>query len=248
MSVRRTWDKELYAQKAATRAEKKNIEEDEDDFALDLANIKKRKQELAATSKEEFQAAEPGAAGPSGSQRAFLKARVTNLSEQLEADVGKTQVVTAQAMELGVGGGFWCETCTCLLKDSLTYLSHINGKKHQRALGFSMRVENVGVDVVKDRMDALKTKLQMKQPEKNVLVASSSGLPGSKHVEASALAQHDDRLLEEEVARSALKRARKEERAEKRAKVEKEEQDEEGIDPDFASVMGFTSFGKKATK
>jgi U4/U6.U5 tri-snRNP component SNU23 len=248
MSVRRTWDKELYAQKAATRAEKKNIEDDEDDFALDLANIKKRKQELAATVKEEFQAAEPGAAGPSGSQRAFLKARETNLSEQLEADVGKTQVVTAQAMELGVGGGFWCETCTCLLKDSLTYLSHINGKKHQRALGFSMRVENVGVDVVKDRMDALKTRLQVKQPEKNLVGASSSGLPESKQIEASALAQHDEHLLKEEAARNALKQARKEERAEKRAKVEKAEQDEEGIDPDFAAVMGFTSFGKKAGK
>jgi U4/U6.U5 tri-snRNP component SNU23 len=30
-------------------------------------------------------------------------------------------------------GGFYCEDCQCLLKDSSSYLDHINGKK--RACG-----------------------------------------------------------------------------------------------------------------
>ena len=42
--------------------------------------------------------------------------------------------------------GYWCDVCQCLLKDSMAYLDHINGKKHQRALGYSMRTERVGID------------------------------------------------------------------------------------------------------
>ena len=39
------------------------------------------------------------------------------------------------------GVGWHCAVCDCYLKDSAAYLDHINGKKHQRALGYSMRVE-----------------------------------------------------------------------------------------------------------
>lgn len=37
--------------------------------------------------------------------------------------------------------GYYCNVCDCILRDSATYLDHINGKWHQRALGMSMRVE-----------------------------------------------------------------------------------------------------------
>ena len=42
--------------------------------------------------------------------------------------------------------------CTCLLKDSQTYLDHINGRKHQKKLGMTMKVGRVGVDDVRDRV------------------------------------------------------------------------------------------------
>ena len=45
----------------------------------------------------------------------------------LERDLGKTSVVSA-ITPLEQRGGFYCETCQCLLKDSLAYLDHINGK------------------------------------------------------------------------------------------------------------------------
>lgn len=53
-------------------------------------------------------------------------------------------------------GGYHCTVCDCILRDSMTWLDHLNGKKHQRNLGMSMRVENVGVETVKAKLAAKK--------------------------------------------------------------------------------------------
>ena len=46
--------------------------------------------------------------------------------------------------------------CDCILRDSASYLDHINGKYHNRALGMSMRVEKSTVDDVRTRLEKLK--------------------------------------------------------------------------------------------
>merc|ERR1712227_7594 len=71
--------------------------------------------------------------------------------------MGKTQVIgntTVQSQQ----AGFYCSVCECLLKDSITYLDHINGKWHQRAFGISMRVEKVGADKVRSRINDIQRK------------------------------------------------------------------------------------------
>jgi hypothetical protein len=45
--------------------------------------------------------------------------------------------------------GYYCNVCDCVLRDSQTYLSHINGKYHNRALGMSMKVERSTVEQVR---------------------------------------------------------------------------------------------------
>ena len=45
--------------------------------------------------------------------------------------------------------GYYCSVCDCILRDSASYLDHINGKYHNRALGMSMRVERSTADQVK---------------------------------------------------------------------------------------------------
>ena len=42
--------------------------------------------------------------------------------------------------------GYYCSVCDCILRDSQSYLDHINGKWHNRALGTSMRVERSTAD------------------------------------------------------------------------------------------------------
>ena len=130
---RRTWDKEFFAQKARERAEYAQEEEQR------VVTVK--------SDKEEFQAADVAAAGPAGSVRAFLNARKGKVD--LDSGVGKIKRTQDGKMR---DGGYYCEVCECVLKDSVAYLDHINGKKHQRKLGFSMRVASSTVSDVKSRL------------------------------------------------------------------------------------------------
>eukprot|EP00455_Lapot_gusevi_P045253 TRINITY_DN5761_c0_g1_i1.p1 TRINITY_DN5761_c0_g1~~TRINITY_DN5761_c0_g1_i1.p1 ORF type:complete len:238 (-),score=74.44 TRINITY_DN5761_c0_g1_i1:47-760(-) len=87
--------------------------------------------------------------------RAALKRRDYEL--ELESRVGKYTVISNNT-PLSQRGGYFCDVCDCLLKDSNTYLDHINGKKHQRALGMSMRAERSSLSQVKDKIEEIKRK------------------------------------------------------------------------------------------
>ncbi|CAD6244051.1 unnamed protein product [Miscanthus lutarioriparius] len=86
-------------------------------------------------------------------QRQPLKHR--DYEVDLDSRLGKTQVVTPIA-SLNQQAGYYCSVCECVIKDSANYLDHINGKKHQRALGMSMRVERASLEQVEKRFEALK--------------------------------------------------------------------------------------------
>lgn len=81
----------------------------------------------------------------------------TSTPLSLTSTLGKSTLVTSTT-PLSQRGGFYCDVCLCLLKDSQTYLDHINGRKHQKKLGMTMKVERVGVEGVKDRLEELKEK------------------------------------------------------------------------------------------
>lgn len=213
MSARRTWDKEYYAAKAKERLEKG------DDHDHPEAKDSRR------SAKEEFQEAPSDAAGPMGSDRAFLKARREKVD--LESKVGKTEIINPTNAESASGAGFWCQTCSCLLKDSVSYLDHINGKKHQRALGYSMRSERSNVDQVKDKLDSLKRKIE----EQSKKSASKT----------SAIEEYESRLTAQHLEKEATKKRRKDEVAAK--KQERELVELEGCDPELAELLGFGGFG-----
>eukprot|EP01121_Diplochlamys_sp_Union-15-3_P000331 TRINITY_DN10312_c0_g2_i1.p1 TRINITY_DN10312_c0_g2~~TRINITY_DN10312_c0_g2_i1.p1 ORF type:complete len:281 (-),score=63.74 TRINITY_DN10312_c0_g2_i1:113-922(-) len=88
-------------------------------------------------------------------RREYLKAREGELD--LTRNIGKTKVVSGNT-PLNKQGGFYCPDCDCVIKDSANYLDHINGKKHQRNLGMSLRTKRATLEDVRNRLKSNKRK------------------------------------------------------------------------------------------
>ncbi|KAL1504062.1 hypothetical protein AB1Y20_010472 [Prymnesium parvum] len=128
-NFRREWDKEAFEKKAKER--------------LDAELALEEDREHAKTAPQPIV------------QRAPLQRRTEDL--QLAKFVGSRQVVTgAQAMAGQMAGSYYCNVCECPLRDSANYLLHINGRKHNRMLGMSMRAERSTVGEVRARLEAHK--------------------------------------------------------------------------------------------
>mmetsp|Transcript_37795 Transcript_37795/g.84285 ORF Transcript_37795/g.84285 Transcript_37795/m.84285 type:complete len:224 (+) Transcript_37795:150-821(+) len=204
-TARRVWDKDEFRQKAKEREEK---EQDKEESALD---IRKRKRLERDPLHQGLIVA-----------RSNLQQR--NYQIDLSARLGKTQVVGLNT-PLSQQAGYYCSVCDCILRDSQSYLDHINGKWHNRALGMTMRVEKSTVDQIKNKLEDLKNKKNQAKDD--------DYLPDGV----------DKRILE---AQEAEEREREERKAKKREKKQqsKEEADDAGdVDPDMMALMGFSGFG-----
>jgi len=87
------------------------------------------------------------------SQRQYLQAR--NAKVDLTKDLNKFKIITDQTSKKDAGG-YWCNVCECQLRDSQTYLDHINGRPHNRRLGMTMKVEKVEATDVAKRLKQLR--------------------------------------------------------------------------------------------
>lgn len=152
-------------------------------------------------------------------QRKPLKHR--DYEVDLTSRLGKTQVVT-QVAPLSQQAGYYCSVCECVVKDSANYLDHINGKKHQRALGMSMRVERATLKQVQERFDNLKRRRSSPTFTEQDL---------------------DNRILKQQEEEEERKRQRREKKKEKKKEKAMEEDLAEDLDSDVAAMMGFGGFG-----
>merc|ERR1719191_2643688 len=110
---RRTWDSKGFAALAETRL-KKDIEK-MTKYGPD-ANLEKR--DLPSSMRDPVQA---------------RKDKV-----DLESGVGKTKAISFENGNNGKGsGGYYCSVCDVNVKDSRAYLNHMNGRRHQRNMGFN---------------------------------------------------------------------------------------------------------------
>uniref|UniRef100_A0A7S0S4L1 U1-type domain-containing protein n=1 Tax=Chlamydomonas leiostraca TaxID=1034604 RepID=A0A7S0S4L1_9CHLO len=208
-TARRTWDKDEFREKAREREKQ---EEDKDGEGPMDARKRKR---LERDPLHQGMIVE----------RSQLKQRDYQID--LAARLGKTQVVGLN-MPLSQQAGYYCSVCDCILRDSQSYLDHINGKWHNRALGMTMRVERSTVDQVRKKLEEVKEAKKAGNKDEDYL---PDGI--------------DKRILEAQQAEEREREERKQRKLEKKAKEREKEREEEadGMDPDMMALMGFGGFG-----
>ncbi|EPZ30987.1 hypothetical protein ROZALSC1DRAFT_26708 [Rozella allomycis CSF55] len=148
--------------------------------------------------------------------RAYLQSREDDLG--LADNLNKTKVVNVSG-PLSDQPGFYCKVCDVILKSSEAYLDHINGRRHQKLCGFSLRVQRSTLEEVQGRFLKLKEK-------------------GQNSTEYN---------FEEEINKlEAEKAKRKEEKKEKKKRQREEESDNAEIPAEMKDMgFDFASFGSK---
>jgi U4/U6.U5 tri-snRNP component SNU23 len=225
---RRKWDKDEYAAKATERQRAEARAP-----ALACANPKMRLRCASLTHAScavaQDEAADEAKRAKISANLGIVVRKPLSVADRIERDysadlrarVGTKTLVNADTQE---GAGFLCKESGKVMRDSISYLDHINGKKQMRALGMSMRVERSSLEEVQARFEENKRQRE-----------------AAKATEPSFEARVGWAEEQEEAQRRQRKERKLEKKKEKDAKAPPV-LEIEGVDPEMAALMGFAGF------
>ncbi|ORY99995.1 hypothetical protein BCR43DRAFT_521183 [Syncephalastrum racemosum] len=208
---RRKWDKQEYAERARAReARDRTSDENEKRRRMGLPPIKAKSEESEDKNLESL--------------------RMRDKKIVLDANLGKSQIVSSGASENAKQPGFYCKACDIVCKDSVGFMDHCNGRKHQKNVGFTLKVERVSATDVSERLAMLKRKKE--EPKKEYDLDS--------RIEELTREEEEERRKRKE-----RKRQKKEAKKRKQQSEEPESADGGGGDgeDEMAKMMGFSGFG-----
>jgi len=245
---RRTWNHQEYLERADSRAKASSIED---------KSARKSKRPLSAVAvaltdnyeKEEFMPAEDGAAGPLNSQRSFLKARKERVD--LDSKLGSIEIINPEAvgpsLKDGItasasGIGWHCSVCDCWLRDSITYVDHINGRKHQKLLGYSMRTGKSTNEQVRNKLAELAKQKKQSQGD-----FSDSKTKDSNDASRYIFGVDNDvisKSIKEDTVSGSVAKEKNYDSLQKKDADDSDESgyEEEDDNQNIASIMGFSGF------
>jgi len=126
------------------------------------------------------------------------------------------------------------------VKDSINFLDHINGKNHQRNMGFSMKVKRSTVDDVRQRF-AVKKSESRELPSTIIAIV----LYHTISEEQADRADPDERLREAKEEEAKIADLRRQQKERERLESRKRPAD---ADPDVMAIMGISGFGTAKKK
>jgi U4/U6.U5 tri-snRNP component SNU23 len=139
---RRNWDTAEYERLALEREDQERGKT----LVAGPVNEDGSSSEKVETNFAKMRYADPMAAGPSGSQKAYLD--VTKREINFEATVGARSLVEGSRQS-----GFHCTVCDQYFQDSMSLLDHVNGREHQSRLGFAMVTQRATTEQVRSRLN-----------------------------------------------------------------------------------------------
>ncbi|OAF69366.1 U4/U6.U5 small nuclear ribonucleoprotein component snu23 [Intoshia linei] len=103
------------------------------------------------------------------SDMGYKEAKKENLTRRdykidIDSKIGSSVVISKAGWSDQLSG-YYCNVCDCVIKDSINFFDHINGIKHQKNMGMSMKIERSSLSKVKERIAANKRKLLQKVPK-----------------------------------------------------------------------------------
>lgn len=168
---------------------------------------------------------------PEAKELQLLQRRTYNVD--LDSNLGKS-VIVQRATTSAAKSAYYCSVCDCDTKDSINFLDHINGTKHQRNLGMSMKVERSTLDQVKERFATNKKKKEVQQKEYDL--------------ESRVKEANEEVERYKTYAREKKKDRKRKAQEKEAADPEDEEVDGGGPSSDMAAMMGFSGFGDQKKK